>query len=140
MCEGLLTPFPSKKYGHGCDRASECKRCWLRDGGEEISRIAVTELLIVLFNLLQRRIEHPGARAIRTVEERQRAAKGAGLRIESQVDQHVIVEVHLTVAVEVTVQPTSEMVIEAVIRLHVIVEVHLAVEVRVAVIRVLHED
>src|SRR4051794_40323421 len=62
------------------------------------------------------------------------------LRVESQVDQDVIVEVDLSVAVEVSIHPSGSMVVEAVVRADVIVEVDATVEVGLAVVRVLHED
>src|SRR3954463_15403215 len=66
---------------------------WLRHGGDERAGIIVAERLGVLLHLPQRSPVHSAHVAIAPVEKRKRAAQRAVLRIERQVDQHVVVEV-----------------------------------------------
>src|SRR5262245_53783394 len=72
-------------------------------------------------------VGHSGAERSAT-PPRYRAAERARLRVERDVDQHVIVEVHHAVEVEVAVAPTGAMRVETRVDPNVIVERHAAVE------------
>src|SRR5689334_23776056 len=43
-------------------------------------------------------------------------AERAALRVESQVDQDVVVEVHRAIAIEVAIEPAGQVIIEAAVR------------------------
>src|SRR5207248_2739911 len=63
----------------------------LRDGGEEMLRVTAAELLQVLLDAPKSGVLHAAARRVAPIEEREDPAERAGLRVERQVDQHVIV-------------------------------------------------
>src|SRR5947208_656901 len=114
-------------------------RAGLGNRGEEALCVSVAEGRKVFLNSPERRAAHARAAAIRSLEEAQCPPKRAALRIEREIDQHIVVEVHDTIQVEVSVQPSGEVVIEAVVDAHVIVEVDAPVEVGVAIPGVLDQ-
>src|SRR3954451_10509408 len=63
-------------------------------------------------------------------------AQDLGLNVERPVDQRVVIEVNLAIAVEIAVEPAGAVLVEAGVDAAVVVEVDLAVEVGVAVVGV----
>src|SRR3954470_8478855 len=74
---------------------------------EEVRCVIGTELPEVLLDSLQRRDRHPAIASIGPVEKRERAVQGPCLRIEGEIDEDVVIEVHGAVQVEVSVHPSG---------------------------------
>jgi len=83
-------------------RAQHCGTGWLRHRRDERTRVVAAELGHVLLDAPERRLTHTSGPEVGPIEVDKCSMQGATLRVECQVNQDVVVEVHFAVEVEVS--------------------------------------